>query len=283
MPIEVETHEEANEEEEEDSGRLPYRVSYDMLTQFLGRFRVSKVLHKRELEDLTWLSDRKRVWSILGFLEIPAKDVYRLTAKGEQFLNSSSDTQTALFMEALLDYEPFRYLWARICDMRENFTVEGIAPVLKDHTHTTDKQAVIHAQKVTNWAKSVGLAGSKYKGNYRILHRVTLGKSPRERDRLENHHVESPRQRISSMHRLNLLISDFLAEEEPKAEENDLIQIKALLDEIRKEDLWDDTIIDMLEREIRHALKVEAHSAFQLVGKTLKDIRKRYLEEAESG
>lgn len=263
----------------ESEKELTYRVSYQQLMEFMDRFRVGPELHNSALEHLSWLSERKRICEILDYVEILPNGC-ALTPYGSDFLILGSNERKRHFKQRLLENNSFRYLWAKICDGRDSFTSEEIAPLVKKHLNvSTKKQAKIYASKLANWVKSVGLASTRYKGRYHILERSVIGRSVKNKEEVQTSLEEPSKDYQSNLYRLNAYISDFLSDEEHEIE---LFLIEGLLEKIRKEDVWDDIVIDMLEREIHYALEVRKHSAFQLVGKSLRDLREEYLEGLEN-
>jgi len=257
---------------------LTYRITYRQLVEFIDKFRYQNELKNGELKDLTYLTERKKTWAILGYVELQSNGC-TLTGLGRNFLTTTPEMRKELFRESLLENESFRHLWAKICDSRDRFTPSEIAPIIrKDLNVKTTKQAKIYAQRLSNWAKNVGLSVMKFKGTYDILERSVVGKSSKNGDEHQTSLIEQTKEYQSSLYLLNAHISDFLSD---KDHEVDLILIEGLLEEIRKEDIWDDIAIDMLEREIRYAMDVKKPSAFKMVGRSLRDIRKRYLEALE--
>jgi DNA-binding MarR family transcriptional regulator len=150
-----------------------------------------------------------------------------------------------------------------------------------------------HGRKFLNWLKNAGLVEeTKRRGNYNVssdLKRIspmTTFQTPSIQKIIKlpiqeriTKKIEIPQIKHYHLYKLNTYICDFLVDE---TNEIDLILIEQELENIRNEGIIEPYVINMIEREIHYALKDNTHKAMKLVGKNLKEIRKRFLEGIET-
>jgi hypothetical protein len=134
-----------------------------------------------------------------------------------------------------------------------------------------------------NWAEFAGLCvRAGIKGHtYKILERVVIGSSIGGAKN-EQQTINTTEEMIPeigthlSLLKLNSYICDYLADQ---THEGDLDLIKNEIEKLRGNDLIDDLVIDMLEREIKTALETKSIAVFATVAQSLRSLRNRYIEE----
>ena len=269
----------------DNEARAIFRVRYNQLKRFLLRFRGN---NKSDLNiPLTSASeDLKRIGIFFDFLKF--NDSITLTNRGREMLlayeNSQEDKERRILRTMFEKDGQLKLHWALICDKREAFTTADLMPIFRDmgYIDLSEGSLLQYIRAFVGWAESAGLCTKAgVKGHtYTILERMTIGLSTKESKEEQPTIIASKKEESEpdthlSLFKLNSYICDYLADQKHKG---DLDLIKIELEKLRGDDLIDDLIINMLEREINMALETKSVIGFATVAQNLKSLRDRYVE-----
>ncbi len=261
------------------------KVGYEPFKKYLRRYAGNGLPKAGDLPRRT-RDNCKKMAKALHLLR-EANGHLTLTKKGEELVKAytlnSKEREIAILRETLKENDHFRLHWAWICDNRERFTTTELIPVFRKigYSNVKDESLKVYIRSYIDWARSAqlctrsGIQGQTHK----ILIRMKIG----EMEGISSETVEpiiirddeSP-ERIAhfSLYKLNAYICDFLADE---THEGDLKLIMSELEKLRKSDIFDDLIIDLLEGQITTALETRSAIAFAILAQALRNIRERYI------